>query len=237
MADRFYLPGDWDDVVELGGTEAHHLMRVLRAQPGEAVELFNGRGRRGQGRVERLGKHEVTVRMDSATDESPPPKPSILLAAASPKGDRLRWMIEKVTELGVDRFVPLSMDRGVVDPSDHKLSKLEQTVIAACKQSGRNRLLRIERGCTLQEVLEKAQADQCRGTARISSQLFRRPCAWKRQPSRWLPGCADCVPATRSESVSQECCRRLDVTDLNPKNVAEEAPSNPCVTGGAVHAR
>jgi 16S rRNA (uracil1498-N3)-methyltransferase len=155
MADRFFLPGDWGDIVELTGPEAHHLVRVLRAHPGDEIELFDGQGRSAQARVESIDKQAVTVRIETASACAPSPEPTICLAAASPKGERLRWMIEKVTELGVDRFVPLSTTRGVVEPSDHKLSKLEQTSIAACKQCGRNRLLQIEESRSLAELLDR----------------------------------------------------------------------------------
>jgi 16S rRNA (uracil1498-N3)-methyltransferase len=67
----------------------------------------------------------------------------VTLAVAPPKGDRFRWIVEKATELGVDRLVPLLTKRTVVDPRDSKLDKLRQTIIAACKQCGRNRLMEL----------------------------------------------------------------------------------------------
>ncbi|MEZ5951297.1 MAG: RsmE family RNA methyltransferase [Planctomycetaceae bacterium] len=65
---------------------------------------------------------------------------TLILATAVPKGDRFRWLIEKATELGVTRLVPLHTERPCA-PRESKLDKQQQYVIEACKQSGRNTLL------------------------------------------------------------------------------------------------
>ena len=67
-----------------------------------------------------------------------------MLATAVPKVDRFRWLVEKATELGVGRLIPLQTARSVVSPGALKLDKMRQAVIEACKQSGRNRLMEIE---------------------------------------------------------------------------------------------
>ncbi len=61
-----------------------------------------------------------------------------------PKGERIDWLIEKATELGGARFVPLRTERSSVEPRASKLDRLRGTVIEACKQCGRNRLMEIE---------------------------------------------------------------------------------------------
>lgn len=126
----------------LDGLEAHHLLHVLRGRCGDSVELFNGTGRQAQAEVVAVAKRNVTLRVDEVRVE-PPASWSVTLATAVPKGDRFDWLIEKVTELGVTRLIPLTTARSVVDPRDSKLDKLRNTVIAACKQSGRNHLLEI----------------------------------------------------------------------------------------------
>ncbi len=65
----------------------------------------------------------------------------VILAAAVPKGDRFAWMIEKATELGVARFVPLITERSVVVPGEGKYVKMRRTIVEASKQSGRARLM------------------------------------------------------------------------------------------------
>jgi 16S rRNA (uracil1498-N3)-methyltransferase len=155
MPDRFFYSGTWSEIVELAGDEAHHLARVLRAQPGDRIELFDGQGGSVTADVISVRKQLVTARLLSLPVRQPDPVPKIVLAVASPKGDRLRWLIEKVTELGIDRLILLQTERGIVHPGDQKLNKLALTALAACKQSGRNILLQIEEASPLPELLRR----------------------------------------------------------------------------------
>lgn len=129
----------------------------MRAAPGDVIEIFDGQGRASAAVVESVQKRSVTIRCLPPGKHSPPPHCEVVLAVAVPKGERLSWMIEKVTELGVDRLVPLSTVRSVVLPSDQKLHKAEQTVIAACKQSGRDRELVVEPVCALSRLFEREE--------------------------------------------------------------------------------
>ena len=127
---------------KLDGVEAHHLMHVLRASPGDIVELFNGAGLVARAEIVSIHRRDALLRILGAHREERPPR-QVIIGTAVPKGDRFDWLIEKVTELGVTRLVPLVTARSVVDPREGKLDKLRQTVIAACKQSGRNHLLEL----------------------------------------------------------------------------------------------
>jgi 16S rRNA (uracil1498-N3)-methyltransferase len=131
-------------VVELSGSEAHHLGRVLRLKPGQQVVLFDGRGAEATAEIMTVTRHTAELRVLSTHSEVADATAEIILATAVPKGDRLRWLVEKATELGVSRFVPLITQHSVVEPGDGKLDKLQQTVIAACKQSGRNTLMTVD---------------------------------------------------------------------------------------------
>jgi 16S rRNA (uracil1498-N3)-methyltransferase len=62
---------------------------------------------------------------------------------ALPKGERQKWLVEKLTELGVARLVPLDTDRGVAEATPAARERLGRGVIEACKQCGRNRLMEI----------------------------------------------------------------------------------------------
>lgn len=143
MPHRFYLT----DLPETGaavldGLEAHHLLHVLRASAGEVVELFNGKGLVARAEVVKAGRRDVELRVLESRHETAPER-QVIIGTAVPKGDRFDWLIEKAAELGVTKIVPLTTERSVVDPRDSKLDKLRQTVIAACKQSGRNHLLEL----------------------------------------------------------------------------------------------
>ena len=145
MRNRFYCPGSLETATaHLAGSEAHHLINVLRMQPGEEVELFDGQGSCAVARIEQTGRRGVDLQILLRNDPEPHSFTQITLATAVPKGDRFRWLIEKATELGVDRLVPLKTARSVVDPGEAKLEKLRATVISACKQCGRSRLMQID---------------------------------------------------------------------------------------------
>jgi 16S rRNA (uracil1498-N3)-methyltransferase len=66
---------------------------------------------------------------------------ALTLASAVPKGDRFDWLVEKATELGVERLVPLVTERSVVEPGAAKLARLRRAIVEASKQCRRNRLM------------------------------------------------------------------------------------------------
>jgi 16S rRNA (uracil1498-N3)-methyltransferase len=154
VPDRFHvvnIPASGTCLLE--GPEAHHLMHVLRVQPGEVVELFDGMGHVAQAVVTTVRRRDVELTITTLQTVAAP-KREVILATAVPKGDRFDWLIEKATELGVTRIIPLITARSSVDPRSGKLDKLRQTVIAACKQSGRNHLLELSPVCSLPALIQ-----------------------------------------------------------------------------------
>ena len=140
--------------VELDGSEAHHLLHVLRAKAGDRVGLFNGQGDEAIAELINHRRRSAELRiLDCWT--TPAASSELVLATALPKGDRARWLVEKTTELGVTRIIPLRTVRSVVEPGEGKLDKLQQSAIAACKQSGRSRLPRLDPLATLNDVLRE----------------------------------------------------------------------------------
>ena len=122
--------------------EARHLRQILRKRVGDQVEIFDGHGATALAAVREIRRDEVALDvLETRTD--PSGDGFLTLAVAPPKGERLKWMVEKLVELGVTRLELLLTERSVVDPGREKLRGLEQTVIAACKQSGRNHLMQI----------------------------------------------------------------------------------------------
>ena len=143
MPDRFFCsPLPAGGSARLEGPEAHHLARVLRKPVGECIEIFDGTGRFALAEITAISKKAVDLKILN-TAESPPPMGEVILATAVPKGDRYRFLVEKAVELGVDRLVPLITERSVVKPGEGKREKMEQAVIEASKQCGRNRLMEV----------------------------------------------------------------------------------------------
>lgn len=154
---RFFVPEIPDSgkpSLKLPDDEARHAASALRIQEGEVVELFDGSGRVASARTTSVAKRCVEVSIESVSVE-PPPKRSIVVAVAPPKGDRLRWLVEKLTELGVTRMQLLRTRFSVVEPGSSKVQKLRQTSLAAAKQCGRNYLLEIAPPMAWSEFLEE----------------------------------------------------------------------------------
>jgi len=158
MSERFFLAAaPQQGQARLQGDEARHLARVLRAKVGDAITLFDGSGRSWLARVTAIGRDDVGFEVETAFPAPEPAPPGgssthLTLAVALPKGDRQKWMVEKLTELGVARLIPLTTERGVAEATAGAKARLERVVIEACKQSGRNTLMEIAPGMSLDQL-------------------------------------------------------------------------------------
>ena len=160
MSHRFFLSQTpTEDTARLEGDEARHLARVMRAKTGDTVELFDGQGTSWTATVQAIQRNHVSLRLDQKQSETISNKPIITLAVALPKGDRQKWLIEKITELGTDSLVPLTTTRSVAEPTAAAISRLQRGVIESCKQSGRNRLLEITQPQSLHNLLTTSSAN------------------------------------------------------------------------------
>ena len=131
------------DHATLVGSEAHHLLHVLRAQVGDEVVLIDGTGTEFVARIDRLGRSQVELAVLSAEVIDRELGFDLVMGVAWPKAERQRWLVEKLVELGVTRVVPLRTQRSVVHPDRAGHDKQLRTVIEASKQCGRNRLMHI----------------------------------------------------------------------------------------------
>ena len=144
MSVRFFVEAPiTGNVATLTGDEAHHLSRVMRAAVGDELVLFDGSGAEFLARITQVGKSAALVQIIERREIDREGKCRLTLAAALPKGERQKWLVEKATELGVARLVPLITERGVAQPVEAALVRLRRAVIEASKQCGRNRLLEI----------------------------------------------------------------------------------------------
>ncbi|QDU54171.1 Ribosomal RNA small subunit methyltransferase E [Aeoliella mucimassa] len=144
MADRFFCPELCDtQEPSLTGAEAHHLLHVMRGKVGDEVLLFDGQGHQSTATIAKCGRSEVLLTVGPVEQVSREPRIAITLGVALPKGDRQKWMVEKLTEIGVATLVPLTTEHSVADLRGKSLEKLERAVVEACKQCGRNQLMQI----------------------------------------------------------------------------------------------
>ena len=162
MSERFFTPvPPAAGSATLEGDEARHLTRVLRAKVGDAVVLFDGTGREWQAHVASIGRDRVALDTDQPTIDPEHGGIPLTLAVALPKGERQKWMVEKLTELGTARLVPLETTRGVAEATASAQARLERGVIEACKQCGRNTFMQIAAGRSLDQLLAEVPTGAC----------------------------------------------------------------------------
>lgn len=156
MPRRFFLPQTFDaSLLVLSGAEAHHLLHVLRLGVGETVILFDGKGTEAVARIEAVAHGTAELRIEEVRTAVAETLVPIILGTAVPKGDRFAWLVEKATELGVARLVPLNTQRSIVEPGAGKLEKMRQTVVAASKQCGRSRLMEIDAPTSWRDFVDR----------------------------------------------------------------------------------
>jgi 16S rRNA (uracil1498-N3)-methyltransferase len=144
MSERFFLETPpRDGVARLTGTEAQHVSKVMRAKVGDEVTVFDGSGSEFLAVVASISRQAVELRVVEQHEVNRELTCKVTLAVALPKGDRQQWLVEKLTEIGVTRLVPIVCQRSVAQPVEAALARMQRWVIEASKQCGRNRLMEI----------------------------------------------------------------------------------------------
>lgn len=140
------------DRPRVAGEDAHHLERVLRLRPGEAVTAADGKG----------GWRVCTwtaggLEPAGAVQHEPDPSPPVTVGFALTKGDRPEWTVQKLTEVGVDRILPFTAARSVVrldaERAERQVHRWRRVVREAAMQCRRTRLPVVEPVATFGEAL------------------------------------------------------------------------------------
>lgn len=133
-------PAAVGDVVTLAGDEARHA-RVRRLALGETVALFDEAGHGWVGEVRAAGRDRVAVRITAARPANEGESAlDLTLAVGLLKADKLDWVIEKATELGVARIHPFASTHTLGQPSASRQARWQQIARGAAKQCGRSRV-------------------------------------------------------------------------------------------------
>jgi 16S rRNA (uracil1498-N3)-methyltransferase len=143
--DTALIPGS---LVELPRDTASHLAKVLRARSGDELILFNGDGREFNGVIESVRGSRVSASVGDGRQVDRESPLAITLVQCVPRGDRMDFIVQKATELGVARIVPVLSQRSVVRldkaQAESKAIHWRAVGVSACEQCGRNRLPTIE---------------------------------------------------------------------------------------------
>jgi 16S rRNA (uracil1498-N3)-methyltransferase len=153
---RFFVEKIGDSpVVSVADEEAHHLIHVLRIQVGDSIVVFDGNGPEFDAEVVSIGKKDLSIRLGERRDIDRELNKRVVIAVSLPKGDRQKMLVEKLVELGASELVPLVTQRSVAQPTDSAIARLEKQVIAASKQCGRNRLMKIADAASLSDLVSR----------------------------------------------------------------------------------
>ena len=155
--------------ISLPPVAARHV-QVLRFQPGQTVMLFNGLGPdEGEftATIDSMGRSDVQVTVDAFNPTQREAPRAVHLAIGMPANERMDWLVEKATELGVASIQPLMTERSVLrlsgERADKKRAHWQGIAVAACEQCGRNRVPLIHAPATLSDWLKTlAQTEDLR---------------------------------------------------------------------------
>ncbi len=154
MLHRFFADRISSHRVTLSDAEANHALRALRLKVGDRITLFDGTGLEYVATLIELNPKSALLEIGDPIEISRELPGEIVIATALPKGDRQKFLLEKLTELGVHRFIPLVTENAVVQPGEQHVDKFRRYVIEASKQCRRNQLMSIEPVSNLSKMVK-----------------------------------------------------------------------------------
>lgn len=163
MISRFHFSGvlPQDGELALPETIAHHALRVLRLREDEPLVLFDGLGGEVEARLVIRGKHGFARLGARRAIERESPLQLVLVQCLA-SGDKMDWIVQKAVELGIGAVIPLQAERSVLrlngERADKRRAHWQQVAVAACEQSGRNRVPDVSALQSLAAYLEGARA-------------------------------------------------------------------------------
>ncbi len=174
-----------DGTVALPEQASAHVSRVLRMRTGDALTVFDGRGGEYAAEIATIAKKEVTLRLGAHSPTERESPLAVTLIQGLARGDKMDYIIQKATELGVARIIPVATARGIVqlddDRGDRKWQHWRAVAASACEQCGRNRLPEIVPPCSLEQLWQSHTLPSLRlllsphARTGIASALIPRP--------------------------------------------------------------
>ena len=166
---RIYTPGPLaaDTNISLTPSGANHVVRVLRLRVGDEIGVFDGDGNEFRATIESVKGSRVIVRIGETVPTENDSSMHITLIQGVSRGERMDWVVQKATELGVVSIVPVITARSVVKLDRAQSAKKQEhwrsIAIGACEQCGRARIPEIATPISLQEYLRAIPDDSGNG--------------------------------------------------------------------------
>lgn len=157
---NFFVERDefWKDPIIIEGDEANHMIKVLRMKEGDSLTLFDGDGNCADGEIEKIEGKTVFVKARGRYASESEPALKITLFQGIPKNPKMDLIIQKATELGVTRIVPVNTKRIVAKiDKDAKIERLQRIAFEAAKQCGRAFVPAVEAPVSFDKAIEMMQ--------------------------------------------------------------------------------
>ena len=151
------------DTIRLAGQEAHHLIHVLRMKPGRSLELIDGSGRLWLGKIGKIFSEQVLIVDVVLSSNLVKPAADITVIQSVCKTNRLEWILQKLTEIGITEIYLLKAQRSVVriveERLESKLKRWQIIIINAAKQSRRTTFPKLHKPTGLLEICQNVQSE------------------------------------------------------------------------------
>jgi len=165
---RFYIPQAKIEkgLLKVEGSEVRHIRRVLRLKVGDRLVLFDGSAKEYEGIIVEESPSSVVMKVENILSPAKESPLEITLAQSLLKGEKMEYLIQKATELGIKKIIPFFSSRSVplLDKSKklRRYHRWEKIVIEACKQCGRIAVPRVEPLQNYSEMLTMASSEALR---------------------------------------------------------------------------
>lgn len=192
---RIYCPQpiQVNQTIVLTDAAARHV-QVLRHQPGDKLTLFNGGigiGGEFEVTVLRMGRSDVEVQVVSHSAVEREASLAVHLAVGMPANERMDWLVEKATELGVNSIQPLMTERSVLRLSGERATKKvahwQSIAVAACEQCGRNQVPTVHPILTIAQWLKQLDHSPPSPAHRLVLSLHEESGEWRQRVRREVP--------------------------------------------------
>jgi 16S rRNA (uracil1498-N3)-methyltransferase len=165
MPPRFYISGTLpfsETKAVLNAEESRHLSRVLRLSKGDEIRLFDASGAEFKAIVERAAAKKCELRIVERSNAEAPSLPRLTVGFSMIRSEPMRWLVQKATELGVERLAPFvserttATDRAAGAAAAAFQARCKRISLASCKQSGRNRPLEVSSPQAFKDFIDES---------------------------------------------------------------------------------
>ncbi len=163
---RFYHPDtlEINQNIYLGDLAAHHALQVMRVKVKDRFIVFNGDGYNYKVEVIGVEKKKLKINVISKNENYSESQMKITLIQSLSTNEKMDWIIQKATELGVNQIIPIYSTRSIIKldstRADKKLMHWQQVLISACEQSGRSKIPQTYKPTSFIQALEKSKFNE-----------------------------------------------------------------------------